>query len=80
MDDGAVCGKMDGYVGSGRTDEWMDAGMGQWIDEYMEGCVGERMNGYVKGWVGRVRDLQVQMLAHKYHPKLMGTYCGLEFG
>lgn len=38
------------------------------------------MNGYVKGWVGRVRDLQVQMLAHKYHPKLMGTYCGLEFG
>lgn len=45
----------------------------------MEGCVGERMNGYVKGWVGRVRDLQVQMLAHKY-PKLMGTYCGLEFG
>lgn len=38
------------------------------------------MNGYAKGQVGRVKDPQVQTLAHKYHPKLMGPYCGLEFG
>lgn len=46
----------------------------------MEECVGEWMNGYVNGWVGRVKDLEVQMLSHKYHPNRMGTYCGLEFG